>query len=217
MFLAVWMALAAPPPTTAADLALGCVCYTHPRRAECKAERRADVTRKVSDLLKITARQGDKVPESMRLILIAVACSESGMRNRPTCGGRPGCNDNGTSGGMFQFKLSRKKPFLRWVYERDNPGKVLDVYEHKQAGEFYLSRLIWGGHNSVRRVCGWRGKSAAQIWSVAAIRLGAGPFYRDEDRKRVQRCAPTSRYAALALRWYRRCPTCWKPPEPRDP
>tara|TARA_R110000824_G_scaffold41965_16_gene124253 strand:+ start:40 stop:678 length:639 start_codon:yes stop_codon:yes gene_type:complete len=197
-------------PTTAAELALGCVCHTHPDKAKCKAERRADVTEKASDLLAITAARQEEVPESMRLILLAVACSESGMKNRPTCGGRPGCNDNGTSGGMFQIKLSRKKPSLRWLYEKNNPGKVLDVYDHKAAGAFYLGRLIWGVHNSVRRVCGWRGKSANEIWSIAAIRLGAGPFYRDHHRKRVQRCAPTSRYAALALRWHRKCPTCWK-------
>lgn len=203
--------LIAAPPTTAVDLALGCVCVSRPDNNACKDERREDVTQTVTELLQVTAEKKDKIPESMRLILLAVACGESGMRNRPTCGGNPRCNDSETSGGMFQIKVSRKKPSLRWIHEKDNDGAVLDVWDHKKAGAFYLDRLVWGVNNPVRRTCGWRGKTVEQIWSIAAIRLGRGPFYR-EGGYRIQRCTPTSRYAALALRWYRRCPACWRLP-----
>lgn len=207
----------AAPPTTAAELALGCVCHTHPRKAECKAERRADVARSVEDLLEITRARGEAVPPAMRLILVAVACGESGIRDRPTCGGRLGCNDYGTSGGMFQIKLTRRKHSLRWLYDQSHTTP-LDVYDHKLAGAFYLDRLITGAMRGgkVYRACGWRGRTVREVWSIAAVRLGRGPILYWKDtapgapRKAVQRCTPTSRYVAVALRWWKRCPECWQ-------
>ena len=218
------VALLAPPrspPLTAARLALKCVCSTSPNRASCMADREADVTRTVGELLAITREYGDAVPKSMRLILLAVACGESGMRTRPTCGGDPGCNDAGTSAGMFQIKRFRGPGSLRWIYENDNPGKPpLDLYDHQAVGRFYLERLIWATsrRGPVKGNCGWRGRTRKEIWNIAAVRLGRGPvlYWTDppdgQRRRAVQRCSPTSRYAKTALRWWRKCRDCWKAP-----
>jgi hypothetical protein len=199
----------------AVDIVLSCVCSSRPDKSACKKERIEDVSEITADLLWETYKQRDKVPTSMRLILLAVACGESGLRSRPTCGGRPRCNDSGTSGGMFQIKLSMKKGSLRWTYNKAR-GKLLDVYDHVASSAFYLERLIWGVHNKVKRVCGWRGRSINSIWSIAAVRLGRGPIlykeYSDDGKvsKYVQRCSPTSRYAKTAVSWHRKCSDCWK-------
>ncbi len=215
----------AAPPVTAVNLALRCVCSSYPDRKACMENRSKDVPKKVHDLLEITREYGDQVPESMRLILLAVACGESGFRNSPTCGGDPGCNDAGTTGGMFQIKLSRERGSLRWTYEQQHPDRPpLDAFDHLQAGRFYLERLIWGvsRRGPVKRNCGWRGHSKNEIWNIAAYRLGRGPVLYWEApvpgkrRRAVQRCAANSRYARTALNWWRRCRDCWKakPPTP---
>jgi hypothetical protein len=214
----------ASPPVTATRLALDCVCSTHPDRPRCRAERQADVSETVGELLEITRQYGEAIPESMRMILVAVACGESGIRSRPSCGGDPGCNDSGTSAGMFQIKLSRARGSLRWVYEEENPGKPpLDVYDYRQAGRFYLDRLLWGTSRKgpVKGNCGWRGRTRNQIWSIAAARLGRGPILYwtvppvGERPRAVQRCTPTSKYAKLARQWWRKCPDCWTHQSPQ--
>jgi len=204
------------------DLALNCVCYSRPDKEACRSERRAEVVWVASDLLWITA-QRPEVPESMRLVLLAVACGESGMRSRPTCGGNPRCNDSNTSGGMFQIKLTERKNSLRWVYLKAY-GESLDVFDHAEAARFYLDRLIKGVLGKVKQVCGYSKRTTNQIWSIAAIRLGRGPILYWQPsicreisgsqvctkRKAVQRCSPTSKYARLAVDWYSRCRDCWK-------
>jgi hypothetical protein len=210
----------------AVDIALGCLCQTHPNRKACKEARRADVAEVVADLLWVIDQRETQVPARFRPILVAVACGEGGFSNYPTCGGDPGCNDSGTSGGMFQFKL---RGGLQRLHQRlyDEP---LDVHDHLQAGLYYLDRLIYGVRKNVPRACGHM--SLKDRWNVAAYRLGRGPMVQPSRKARtvcapdlnnngqevcrtipsqpaIPRCDPNSRYARWSVSWYRRAPEAW--------
>ncbi len=214
-------------PDKAVEIVLSCVCQTHPNKRACYEDRRQDVAQKAKELIEVTERVPG-IPDFMRPFLLAVACGEGGFRNRPTCGGDPGCNDTGTSGGMFQIKL---KGSLSKAYERLY-GKTLDTHDHKEAGRYYLQRLIMGVERFVPGSCGIRGRSKREVWNIAAFRLGRGPTlywtdkschpkldwdgekfaiaYTCKDPKPVPRCEASSKYAKWAVNWHRRCPDCWR-------
>tara|TARA_Y100000310_G_C20677997_1_gene814204 strand:+ start:2329 stop:3003 length:675 start_codon:yes stop_codon:yes gene_type:complete len=200
-------------PTSSVDQVLNCVCYSRPDKEACFKERREDVTESLKIISEVVSTF--ETPPFVRALMPAIACGESGLRKNPTCGGRISCNDYGTSSSWYQIKLSERKGSLRWVYKEEN-GSSLDTTDLRETTRFYLNRLIWGVHNKVRRICGWKGRSLEEIWSIAAIRLGRGPilYWTDppvgQKRKAVQRCSPKSRYVALALSWYKKCPKCWE-------
>jgi hypothetical protein len=210
----------------AVEIALGCLCQTHPNREACKDTRRADIKETVSDLLWVVDQRHDQVPARFRPLLVAVACGEGGFSNHPTCGGAPGCNDGGTSGGMFQFKL---RGGLQRLHQRLY-GEDLDVHNHLSAGLYYLDRLIYGVQRNVPRACGRM--SLKDRWNVAAYRLGRGPMVQPSRKARIvcaadldrsgekvcrtipsqpaiARCDPNSRYARWSVSWYRRAPHAW--------
>lgn len=222
--------LTAPPTPDprAVDIALRCVCQTHPNKKRCQEERREDVTATVADLLTVT----DKfpwLPSGVQPVLIAVACGEGGFRDRPDCGGNPRCNDRGTSGGMFQIKL---KGGIAARYFRGK-GKVLDVYDHTIAGRYYLERLDIGAARLVPAAC--PGVSGLDLWDVALYRLGRGPWIEKPKAAKtfcgllpvsesifaplrcltvpatpgVRRCAPGSKYARWARAWAVEAPGAW--------
>ncbi|MGM0577515.1 MAG: hypothetical protein ACQEXJ_17455 [Myxococcota bacterium] len=212
----------------AVDLALRCNCQAHPDEERCRAEHRERVAEAVADLLWVVDQRADRVPDELRAILVAVACGESGFRDHPDCGGRPGCNDHGTSAGMFQFK---RDGALANLYEELH-GEPLPAHDHMEAGLFYLERLLVGVEEKVPAACGRM--RARRAWNVAAYRLGRGPVVEParpamrvcapspvvtggEDevcftrpaKPAVQRCEPASKYARWSMKWYFEAPHAW--------
>ena len=201
--------------------ALRCVCQTSPNRRTCEAERREQVREVLRGLGGVGSCVGVLLPEHLRThLLAAVACGEGGFRDRPTCGGAPGCNDSGTSGGMFQIKL---RGAISKLYERRH-GERLDVYNHREAGAWYLQVLHEAHRRTLRDCPNARRMSEADAWNVTVYRVGRGPTVspaipartvcapttggpvecRDlEAVPRVPRCDAGSKYARWALRWWR--------------
>jgi hypothetical protein len=221
------LSLISAPPTTAADFALRCVCQTHPNKQQCVEDRREDVTQTVADLMEITHNRTPDLPYEMLPSLVAVACGEGGFRNYPTCGGSPTCNDGNTSDGMFQIKPR----FLGRIFAKHNPKGSL--HNHKEAGKFYLDRLILGAERVTWKSRCPRPMGTLERWNVALFRLGRGPLssppikasracapvpFSKETRcvdiparPGVQRCTPGSKYAQWAAKWYTENPSAWLP------
>ena len=192
--------------------ALACVCKTK----SCKQERAAEISEKVEALEAIAKEHRGHMPERLRApFLVAVACGESGFRERPTCGGDPRCNDSGTSGGMFQIKI---KGSIARAFEKEH-GRALDVFDFREAAKWYLVTMERAHSRTLADCAGLSRMGADVAWSVTLYRVGRGPTVAKarpgrvvcldglctpvEGVPRVGRCSDGSRYARWARRWIR--------------
>ena len=222
------MLLIAASPASV-DASLKCVCSTATNRAKCMETRREDVTKTLDELSVVAEEFKDELPGWMRLpLLAAVACGESGFRDRPTCGGNPKCNDSGTSGGMFQIKIrgAISKSFKK------KHGRMLNVYDHVEAGRWYLQTIL-NAHKRTKGDCRKEAKTwtSTEAWNTTVYRVGRGPTvspptmastfcgfdlskseYKCRQipgRKRIPRCSPTSKYGWWALKWWKKDRSAW--------
>lgn len=145
------------------------------------------------------------------------------------CGGNSGCNDSGTSAGMFQIKwdgvlgkLARKNGF--------------NLYDTESAGRFYLEQVLNAvdrdrGFDQAKRLDGDCGRLTGETrWWVALTRLARGPsVFRggttrvwDTRRQevvtvtepRLPRCTGDTKYAEWSARWAAANPNAWLPQRP---
>ena len=213
----------------AVDVAIKCVCATHPDKQRCGEMKREDIESKMKDLKRVSSEFADLLPEWMRFpLLTAVAFGESGFNNHPTCGGDPKCNDSGTSGGMFQIKI---KGAIAKSFEKKH-GRPLNVFDHVEAGRWYLQTIL-NAHKRTKRDCRsqLRGKKDVEVWNTTVYRVGRGSTiypatkaqvycgfdmealeYRCrevEGQKRVPRCSSGSRYGWWARWWWQRNKDAW--------
>ena len=165
-------ALPAVPRSPLLTAVVRCVCSASPTPKTCAAKRTADVAATLATLRPVAAKYKGTLPRYMRLpFLAATACGEGGFRAKPTCGGKPGCNDHGRSLGMFQLGKTI----------RARLAEPADVYDPAKAADALLSVLADDGVKE-------RAKSACpdldeddddgELWGAIAYRVQRGPWVR---------------------------------------